>query len=265
MTKQPNDIDRVYAQLTVRDLDIIDCLAAHKLLTSLMLTALFFPSRRTASARLCVLTEFGILRRFQSLPSRTYSYTLGWHGHVIAALRSGGRVPSKQSAELETRRLIVSRQRSHLEGINTFMALLHLATSDTEAKVTEWANEAQAAAEFTHLRPDAAATVVFPDNRGLSFWLEYDTATQSLTRLADKVCRYRSGRHLLVVVPSQGRRDNLTATLSPPSDHSVAVAAQCELPWLTATTSSEAARALLTERLWHCSERRVTNLVSLAQ
>ena len=265
MASQQEDTDQVYARLTDRDLEIIDCLASHRLLTSTMLTTLFFPSRRTASARLVMLNAFGIVTRFRAQPSRTYYYSLDWHGQAIAALRRSERPPTRQAALWETRRLIVSGQRRHLEGVNSFMTLAHMASRDRGAKVIEWASEAQAATEFTHLRPDGAATIRFANDRVVSFWLEYDTATQSLARLAAKVRRYRPGRLLLAVVPRQTRRQNLLNAARAGGEVSLWVASEESLPALLSSTTDGQASPLLTQSLWHGCHGEVVSLDALVE
>lgn len=183
-------------RLTSRDFAIIDGLARHKVMTSAMLTAVYFPSARAAATRLLTLTELGVLARDLLPSSGAHRYTLGWHGQVIWALGHGQKPPSKTTAELASHQVTFSAQLAHKEAVNAFFARLHRAGPAAGARVSEWLSEAEAAAEFDGLRPDAAGTLTWDGGRRLRLWFEHDRGTETLGRLIAKLERYPHRRSL---------------------------------------------------------------------
>jgi hypothetical protein len=185
--------------LTGRDFAIIDALARHKVMTAAMLEAVFFPSGSVARSRLLTLTEMGVLARELLPASGAYRYLLGWHGQVIHALEHGQRPPTRAAAVQAAHQILFSSQLAHKEAVNAFFARLHADAPAREARVSEWRSEAEAAADFDGLRPDAAGTVQWSDGRRLAFWFEHDRGTETLGGLVAKLARYPRRRSIHLV------------------------------------------------------------------
>ena len=244
-------------RLTERDFAIIDHLARHKVMTTAMLTMVFFTDRRRASARLLTLTELGVLSRTLLPGSGLWRYTLGWHGQVIWALEHGQRPPTKGAAELAAHQITFSSQLAHKEAVNAFFARLHHAGRSHGFRLTEWLSEADAAAEFNALRPDAAGTLTWDDGRRLRFWFEHDRGTETLTRLCAKLGRYphRRSVHLAadrtVLIETCGPR-RLAGLLDAGVDTGdLAAAAVLYEPIDPVTCTEPTSGHLVTERRWH--------------
>lgn len=244
-------------RLTERDFAIIDALARHKVMTSAMIAAVFFPSIYTAGTRLLTLTEMGVLARELLPNSGAYRYLLGWHGQVIWALDHGQRPPTKAAAELAGHQILFSSQLAHKEMVNAFFARLHRAARLRGARVTEWLPEAEAAAEFDRLRPDAAGTLTWPGGRHLRLWLEADRGTETLGRLRAKLERYphrravhlAANRVILVEVQGARRLANLAEARLDLGD--LTGAAALYRPMDATTSRTDTSGALFESDWWH--------------
>ncbi|WP_030159913.1 replication-relaxation family protein [Glycomyces sp. NRRL B-16210] len=251
------DAAALLARMTERDFAIIDALARHKIATTATLTALFFPSRRIAAARLQVLSKFELLERFLVPGSGAHRYTLAWRGRVLAALRQGQLAPTRREAELAFHKIAFSAHRAHKEEVNDFFALLHAtARQSGDVKVTEWLNEAEATTGLMNVRPDAGGTLTWSDGRELAFWYEHDRGTETLGRLTEMIDRYRTGRIalsrrriLLIGLPGSRRLSNLLAAAPAPTGLSVAAHVTVGLPPVSAF--AHAMPAIITEPRWH--------------
>jgi hypothetical protein len=241
------DFTEIFDRLTGRDEAIIDALARHRVLTSTMLSELFFPSGWAARARVLTLYEMGVLARFRDHNRSEYRYTLGYWGAGVHALRKKQTPPTKKAVAAEVHRLAVSRHRPHLEGVNAFFARL---TSGARAHgglaVKSWLCEEEASALFLgKVRPDGAAELVTAAEREPFFWeddarkqlpffFEHDTGTETLNVLIGKLGRYAAkrpaGGHraVLLQLTRRGREENLHRRL-----------AAVHYPFLVATTSEK--------------------------
>jgi hypothetical protein len=253
----PGSLAGLRRRLTERDFAIIDALARHKVMTSLMLAAVFFPSQHTAANRLLTLTEMGVLDRELLPGSGAYRYLLGWHGQVIHAFEHGLRPPTRAAAQLASHQILFTSQLAHKEGVNSFFARLHYAGRTRGVRVTEWLAEAEAATEFDNLRPDAAGTLTWDDGRDLRFWFEHDRGTETLGLLRAKLERYphrrsihlNGDRVLLVEVKGARRLANLAATQLDLGG--ITAAALLYQPIDSAATSAESGAALFDAETWH--------------
>lgn len=212
------DFTEVFARLTRRDEAIIDALARHRVLTTTMLTELFFPSGWAARSRIVTLYEMGVLARFQDHKRDEYHYTLGYWGAAVHALRNKQPVPTPKAVNTAIQRLTVSLKRPHLEGVNAFFARLTAgARSHGDGlRVKSWLCEAEAAALFLDkVRPDGAADLVNNAREGLAFFFEHDTGSEPLETLIGKLDRYaakasRWGHQpVLLQLTRRGREENL--------------------------------------------------------
>ena len=185
---------RVLRQLTARDRFMLDLVADHQVFTTGQLTAVAFDSPARAQHRLLVLYRLGIfdrLRWYQPAGSQAWHYTLGPVGAAIIA--AGRAVTPPRPAVLRDRalRLATSSRLAHLLGVNGFFTALHARARHTPGSQLElWWSERKAAAEFDNLtRPDGYGRWT-EQGRTVDFFLEYDTGSEPLHRLVDKLPGY---------------------------------------------------------------------------
>jgi predicted transcriptional regulator len=206
-------------QLTPRDLDLLGLLASHRALTLHQITRLLFTDANTARKRLVLLTGRGILDRFRAgirPGSQEYRYTLGPLGAMIHAATIDAPIPTPRTVHEKTLKLSRNPQLDHLLGINEFFtALYHHARTTPGCELLEWWNERDTTAYCARLvRPDGYGAWS-QDGRTVRFFLEYDTGTEPLARLIDKLHGYQNLRTagrcfpVLFVLPGPKRQHNL--------------------------------------------------------
>jgi hypothetical protein len=204
-------------RVTDRDRTLCRLLYDHRVLTTLQLVDLAFPSRNAAEHRLAILHQLGVVDRFR--PHRTpgsapYHYVLGSLGAALLAAEQ-----DHDPAGLGYRRdralaLAHSQRLGHLLGVNGFFAALVRAARQQqgEAALEVWWSEQRCAAQWGGL--------VHPDGYGrwrehharVDFFLEYDRGSEPVGRLAGKLAGYAELAHasgiatpLLVWLPTPSR------------------------------------------------------------
>ncbi|MCC3329469.1 replication-relaxation family protein [Nocardia abscessus] len=222
----PSIADAITAQrqLTPRDLALLGLLAAHRALTAQQITRLLFTDANTARKRLVLLTGRGVLARFRACVrpgSQEYRYTLGPLGAMIHAAATDAPIPTPRTVHEKTLKLSRNPQLDHLLGINEFFtALCHHARTDPGCELVEWWDEREATkacAEIAH--PDGYG-VWSEHGRTVRFFLEYDTGTEDLSRLIEKLQGYRDLRSgditipVLFVLPGPKRQNNFHRLLT---------------------------------------------------
>jgi Replication-relaxation len=210
------------AHLTARDRWLLRMLAEHRVLTTHHLVKLAFPSPRAAQLRLAALANLGVITAFRPLTTTGTApahWVLDTPGRTVLEAEDGlaqhnihprGRVAA----------IAHSQQLTHLLGVNTCLSTLAANTLTTtssggqpESGLTLWWGQARGTRHFgDHARPDAyavlthhgtathpppapstperAESAMFGQQRELAFFLEYDTGTEALHRLADKLPGY---------------------------------------------------------------------------
>ncbi|WP_216897129.1 replication-relaxation family protein, partial [Nocardia alni] len=206
-------------QLTPRDLTLLGLLAAHRALTAHQIARLLFTDDNTARKRLVLLTGRGVLDRFRAgirPGSQQYRYTLGPLGAMIHAATIDAPIPAARTVQEKTLKLSRNPQLDHLLGINEFFtALCHHGRIAPGCELLEWWDEREAAKACANIaRPDGYGE--WSENgRTVRFFLEYDTGTEDLPRLIDKLTGYRNLRSgditvpVLFVLPGPKRQTNL--------------------------------------------------------
>ncbi|RRR98213.1 replication-relaxation family protein [Glycomyces terrestris] len=232
-------------QLTERDRAIIAALAEFRLFTLEQLCRLFFTSMSAARDRLSTLFERGFLARSRPSTRAAYRYYLGplglrlLHADRVAAYEQSsvddygnravpnpGRAPTAAKAREYGEGVFLSSQRPHREGVSDFYSRLVASTrAHPETRLIQWEIETSQHRWWTalSLRPDGIFDL---DIAGLvrPFWFEFDTGTETIDRLVEKVRRWNSfiERHLkmswtlplmLIELTKPGREDNLHAWL----------------------------------------------------
>jgi hypothetical protein len=181
-------------RLTERDRAICRLLWTHRVFTTEQLAAVFFDSLSSAQHRLVTLYRLGLLERFRALRpvgSESWRYTLGPAGAALVAAERGEEPPRPATVRAQAARLAAGARTAHALGVNGFFcSLAAYARRHAGCQLTEWWSERRAGAEWGELvRPDAYGTWT-EDGRVIDFFLEYDTGTETLARVAAKLSGY---------------------------------------------------------------------------
>jgi len=194
----PGQLAALAARLTTRDRWLLRMLAEHRVLTTTQITQLAFGTTRAAALRLLLLYQHQAIDRFRPLAitgSAPWHFVLGPAGaHVLAAEDA---ISLTQLGYRRDRALAIalSPRLAHTTGTNAFFtALAAQARATPGAGLSCWWSERRCAALWGDLaRPDAYGrwhehTPTGP--AATEFFLEYDTGTEDLPRLAAKLTGY---------------------------------------------------------------------------
>lgn len=204
------------AHLTPRDRWLARVLAEHRVLTAAQITQLAFASTRGANRRLLSLYRWRIVDRFQpylTTGSAPMHYVLDTAGAAALAAEDGLDSSTKDLGYRHDRAIQIahSLRLAHTVGVNGFFADLvaiarHSPTdrpggggvdgvAGGSRAVTAWWSEARCGRLFgEHVRPDAYGRWREPSDGQTSeveFFLEYDTGTEALNRVAGKLTSYQ--------------------------------------------------------------------------
>lgn len=182
------------ARLTPRDRWIIRMLHEHRVLTSHQITALAFPSDRSARQRLRELFCWSVLDRFQPfMPIGTapMHYVLAPAGAAVLAAEHGLDITDLGYRHHRAFGIAHSLRLAHTIGVNDwFTALIDHARHDPDLTVDAWWSEARCARHFGDLiKPDAYGRFS-AHGQQIEFFLEYDFGTEQLGKLANKLHGY---------------------------------------------------------------------------
>jgi hypothetical protein len=207
-----------------RDRWLLSLLDDHQTLATEQIAALAFRTIVRARKRLRLLHQRGVLDRFRHgvrPGSQSWRWTLGPIGAAIVAARRGDPLPRPGAVRARTDRLAASPRLAHLLGTNqVFCALAAYARHHPGVELARWWSERRATQATGGLvRPDGHGVWV-QHGRRVPFWLEYDTGTEQLSRLVDKLTGYARlaasdlGYPVLFWLPTTAREDNLHAVLA---------------------------------------------------
>lgn len=226
----------VWARLTDRDRRILALVSDHRVLTTEQLTVLAFGSRTRAQHRLQELFEPDVLWRFRfpraAGGSYPWHYALGYTGARLIAAQKANRPPRPAEHAQHLERLVESPKLRHQLGVNDFFVSLaayarlqNWPTANTfnGPGLDTWNSEASITAFHTNtVRPDGFGC--WSEHGRLSrFYLEYDTGSETLDRVAGKLEDYhaaarQSGHPLtgpvLFTVATTRRETGLRAALT---------------------------------------------------
>jgi hypothetical protein len=228
------------SRLTGRDRQLLELLEAHRVLTTDQVAAIGFGSIARARSRLHLLHTRGVLDRFRHYirpGSVSWRWTLGPLGAAVLAAGRDQAPPRPAAVREATVRLAAWPQLEHLIAVNSFFVSLHSAARhrpDTE--LARWWSENQARRAVGGLvRPDGAG-LWRQHHREVPFWLEHDTGTEPLGKVAGKLTDYQqlagTGWDLPILfhLPGATREANL---------HQQLAEAELASGLTVATTSSE--------------------------
>jgi Replication-relaxation len=181
-------------RLTDRDRTLCRLLYEHRVLTTLQLVDLAFPSRNAAEHRLAILHQLRVVDRFRphhTPGSAPYHYVLGPLGAALLAAQADQDPGQLGYRRDRTLALAHSQRLAHLVGVNSFFsALARAAHQHPDMALERWWSEQRCAAHWGRL--------VHPDGYGrwrehhtrVEFFLEYDRDTEAPQRLAGKLPGY---------------------------------------------------------------------------
>lgn len=266
---------RLQASITTRDDRLLGWLYDHGVLTTDQIAKALFPSLDFAQRRLLRLTTLGAVGRFRPNKldggSYPYHYVLAQLGYEHVMGQRGEGLPRRDQARRRYQSLISRPDLPHLLGGNgvfidlAFHERIHPGTRLDSWRPASHFHDAGSAAFYregsnyklvtnppTLPRPDGAG-VWAEDGRAVPFFVEYDTGTERLDILTEKVAKYGQLRKwaltwtwpVLFVLPSvlreQHWHDRLAAAYGDRPPAIIATAAD----YLTRTAKTPA------EDVWH--------------
>jgi hypothetical protein len=200
--RRHTDVVSLTHRLTERDLWLTGMVHEHRVLTAPQITRLAFSSPRSAQRRLRTLHQYAVLDSFRPLVqtgSAPEHYTLGPLGATLLAAHTGCEPAALGWRPTSTGRIAYSPSLGHDVGVNELLTLLAAqARHTTRTGLALWLSERSCARRWDDMiRPDAYAHWQDPSStdespRALPFFLEYDTGTQSLSRVEAKLAGYAS-------------------------------------------------------------------------
>jgi hypothetical protein len=193
------------AHLTGRDRWLARALYEHRVLTTTQIIQLAFDSTRAGTQRLLKLHRWRVIDRFrplQAVGSAPMHYVLDLAGAAVLAAEDGLAVTDLDYRHDRALALGQALRLAHTVGVNDIYAALvavarHTTTDAGTASdgrgsraVTAWWPETRCARLWGDLaRPDAYARWL-EEGREVEFFLEYDTGTEPLTKVAGKLRDY---------------------------------------------------------------------------
>lgn len=192
------------AHLTARDQWLLEMLHEHKVLTAHQILALAYTGARTMRARLRHLTlDLRVLDRFRprlAIGTAPEHYVLGPAGAAWLAAGRGMSIKEFGYHRSRAHQIAVSSQLGHAVGTNELFVRLAAAarTDPNGTHLAAWWSERRCLRLWGDLaRPDGyghltdtAGSADTSAGRHVRFFLEYDTGTEGLTRLAGKLTGY---------------------------------------------------------------------------
>src|SRR6266496_5711713 len=190
------DVASELRRLMPRDRWLLDLLNDHQVFTTEHVAALGFDNVHTARNRLNLLASRGVLARFRDAVrpgSQSWRWALGWIGAAYVAYRDGQPVPRPGTIADRGNRLATNPKLPHLLGINEFFVdLAAHARHAPGARLGVWWSERRCR--------DVAGDLAHPDGYGMwtadghtvTFWLEYDRASEPARRVLEKLDGYLS-------------------------------------------------------------------------
>ncbi|MCW6003475.1 replication-relaxation family protein [Micromonospora sp. CPCC 205371] len=200
---------RIQSALTDRDHVLLGWLADHGVLTTAQIAHALFPSVDFAQERLRKLAALGVLARFRPQRpdggSHPYHYVLDQLGVDVVSAQRGDELPRRDAARKRRWHLTNRANLPHLLGVNQFfIELAGYARTHPEARLERWwpASRMQGRGAFAEPGDDVQILVykprIRPDGHGIwvehearvPFFVEYDTGTEPLGVLVDKLFDY---------------------------------------------------------------------------
>jgi hypothetical protein len=257
LARSPGLLAALAARLTARDRWLLRMLHEHRVLTTTQITWLAFGTGRAATARLLTLYQLRAIDRFRPLTpagSAPLHFVLDEAGAYLLAAEDG--ITPAQLGYRRDRALAIalSPQLAHTAGTNSvFCALAAQGRQAGDAALTCWWSERRCAALWGDLaRPDGYGQWTEQAPGGpvtTDFFLEYDTGSENLHRVAAKLTGYRDlaartgiTTPVLFWLPAARREAGLRALLASTAGRGTGPRTAGAVPGVpVATTTPEAA------------------------
>lgn len=225
MTERGHTLESLSTRLTERDMAIVCDVHDHQVLTTHQIERLYFADtgERRARRRLLILHRYGVLDRFRRYAARGTlpdHWILAPLGAELLALHRDVQVADLGFRRDQAMRLRYSVQLEHMWGLaESYVCFVEASRGPGE--LVRWYGERECARRWgVHIRPDAYVRW-FQEERVLHAFFEYDTGTESLSRLRRKMTGYANlARHstlpsiVLFAVHSDQRAEHLGAKLA---------------------------------------------------
>jgi hypothetical protein len=236
----------IYPHITSRDRQLLQLLDDHQVLTTDQIHRMLFLARRTCQIRLGELAALGLLDRFRfARPgggSHPWHWTLGHQGQRFQAAAHHRPEPTVRASRQSVDRLSANPNLTHLLTTNEFFVRLSVyARWHPEAHLDRWWSETMTTKQFRTITADGHGLWSVTDTT-VGFFLETDTGSEPLGRVAAKLDRYaqlirRGGPRYPVLfwLRSEQREDHLHRLLRGRRD---------SVPLATATHATDPAEAV---------------------
>ncbi|WP_158578973.1 replication-relaxation family protein [Spongiactinospora rosea] len=221
----PTVLASLATRLTARDRRVLRLVWTHRVLTSHQIAQIAFDDDSTGRHRLVKLHRLSVVERFRPKPptgSAPWHYVLGEPGAAVLAAEDGVELPDFGYRRDRVLSIAYSQRLAHTVGVNDVYARLYATARRTEsAQLQMWWPETLCAEVWgKQVRPDAYGR--WRDNDlTLDFFLEYDTGTETLDRVAAKLTGYAAlaagsaiTTPVLFLTSSKSREANLRRRLA---------------------------------------------------
>ncbi|GAA1616306.1 replication-relaxation family protein [Catellatospora bangladeshensis] len=225
-------------RLNARDYTIAHLLDEHTALTTPQLTAMLFGSQITCQHRLNSLRKLRFVDRFirnQPTRPRPMCWVVGPLAARYVALARDEAPPTPKAVQQRAERIMASPRLDHLLGVNGFFGTLaaHTRTDPSTRLARWWSERSSTAAYGRRIRPDGHG-VWTKGTASVGFFVEYDTGTEPIGRLIDKLPAYQRlcedggpNYPVLFVLQSPVREQHLHRRLGAGVGTTVTVATTC--------------------------------------
>jgi hypothetical protein len=225
----------VSKRLRPRDYILAELLDDHSTLTTTQIAEILFTSITTCQHRLQALRRMRFIDRFvRNRPgaAQPMCWVPGPLSARYVALARGENPPTARNIQERQDRTVSNPGLDHLLGVNEFFVrlLVHARHHDGARLARWWAERAASAGLGRRVHPDGLG-VWTEGGASTGFMIEYDTGSEPLGRLVDKLPAYRrlaadgGPRYVvLFVLPSRVREQNLHRRLGEGLDPGVVVA-----------------------------------------
>ncbi|MFD6949465.1 hypothetical protein A6A08_05015 [Nocardiopsis sp. TSRI0078] len=226
MSDYKKTLIRLAPRITDRDRQILAGLWEHRVMTTHHLHHIYFPDAgpRRARSRLLTLHRYGVLNRFRrhahdrNAPDH---WVLSPTGAVLVALHQGKEPDALKFRADRALAVAHSPQLDHMLGLAQTRVDFLRSARQCGAEVEHWLGERECERRYGYdVRPDARVSWHQGGAR-LRAFVEYDTGTESLTQLKNKMygykrlIRYRTpAAVVLFVVHSPEREHNAAQKLA---------------------------------------------------
>jgi hypothetical protein len=201
--KPGSNLPYLLFRTTAKDRWLLAMLAEHRVLTAEQITRLCYGTLRRANLRLLALTELGLVDRFRLHPqhygSTPYHYVLGPQGALLVAAAHDLTVKDFGYDRAKLLRQAYRADLPHTVGCNDLMIELacHHRTDPAHRLEAWWDQDTCERQWGEHIRPDTYLAYTGPDDVSrqpacVTAWLEYDTGSEHLDQLTEKLSGYQA-------------------------------------------------------------------------